>query len=76
MITNAYSIFYIRKKLFDLQRDESNKNLIYYFYLLTQMILIYLVKYILAFQFIIRFKKKKKHVASYQFIYFLIHNLP
>jgi hypothetical protein len=60
MITNAYSIFYIRKKLFDLQRDESNKNLIYYFYLLTQMILIYLVKYILAFQFIIRFKKKKK----------------
>jgi len=75
MITNAYSIFYVRKKLFDLQRDESNKNLIYYFYLLTQMILIYLVKYILAFQFIIRFKKKK-HVASYQFIYFLIHNLP
>jgi hypothetical protein len=59
MITNAYSIFYVRKKLFDLQRDESNKNLIYYFYLLTQMILIYLVKYILAFQFIIRFKKKK-----------------
>ena len=59
MITNAYSIFYVKKKLFDLQRDESNKNLIYYFYLLTQMILIYLVKYILAFQFIIRFKKKK-----------------
>jgi hypothetical protein len=58
MIINAYSIFYVRKKLFDLQRDESNKNLIYYFYLLTQMILIYLVKYILAFQFIIRFKKK------------------
>jgi hypothetical protein len=47
LITNAYSFFYVRKKkIIHPQGDKWNKNLNYYFYLLTQIILIYLVKYI------------------------------